>query len=74
MAKRTDVELLTAAIAASGLSDRRFAFEVLDVDERSVRRWLAEDRSLPGTVRVVCKAIVADPSVAEILRTANAQQ
>lgn len=47
----TDPELLAQAIAASGLSQRRFAVEVLMRDERTVRRWLAGDRPIPAAVR-----------------------
>jgi DNA-binding transcriptional regulator YiaG len=36
----TDAELVQAAIAASGLSARRFASE-FGVNERTVRRWLS---------------------------------
>lgn len=36
-------ELLRRAIEASGLSARRFAFEVMTRDERTIRRWLAGD-------------------------------
>lgn len=64
---QNDIELLTAAIEASGLSARRFAMEVLGVDERSVRRWLAGDRELQATARVVCRAILARPKLAEEL-------
>jgi hypothetical protein len=64
---KSDIELLTAAIEASGLSARRFAMEVLGVDERSVRRWLAGDRELQATARVVCQAIIARPKLAEEL-------
>lgn len=46
----TDAALLRAAIAASGLSARRFAVEVLIRDERTVRRWLAGDE-MPAVVR-----------------------
>jgi hypothetical protein len=64
---RDDIELLTAAIQVSGLSARRFAMEVLGVDERSVRRWLAGDRELQATARVVCRAIIARPQLAQEL-------
>jgi hypothetical protein len=47
----TDVELLRAAIVASGLSARRFAVEVLLRDERTCRRWLAGDSPIPAPVR-----------------------
>lgn len=44
------VATLRAAIDASGLSDRRFATEVLARDERTIRRWLAGDRPIPDAV------------------------
>lgn len=62
-----DTELLAAAIVASDLSARRFAVEVLDVDERTVRRWLAGDRELHGTVRLVCRLILLRPDLAATL-------
>ena len=37
------LELLRAAIDASGLSDRQFAKQRLLRDERTLRRWLAGD-------------------------------
>lgn len=43
-------DLLAKAIKASGLSQRRFAVEVLIRDERTVRRWLAGDRPIPEVV------------------------
>lgn len=62
----TPLEQLKKAIAATGLSDRAFA-ALIDVDERTVRRWLADDREIPGTVRVVCRAILRDPSIIALL-------
>jgi hypothetical protein len=44
------VALLRAAIAASGLSARRYATEVLTRDERTVRRWLAGESPVPQAV------------------------
>jgi len=46
----TDVQILRDRIAASGLSARRFAREVLLRDERTVRRWLAGDSPIPEPV------------------------
>lgn len=60
-------DLLHSAITASGLSARRFAVEVLAVDERTVRRWLAGDSAVPGPVRQLCRLIVRDPRVASSL-------
>jgi hypothetical protein len=42
---------LRRAIELSGLSDRRFAKEVLVRDERTIRRWLAGDRPISKAVR-----------------------
>lgn len=46
----TDVELLNAAIDATGLSVSAFARDVLVRDPRSVRRWRAGQK-LPAEVR-----------------------
>lgn len=63
----TKADLVERAIAASGLSARGFAVGVLAVDERTVRRWLADERTVPGTVCVVCQAIIDDPPLADAL-------
>lgn len=63
----TDPELLSAAITAAGLTARRFAVEVIDLDERKARRILTGDAPLSGTARVVCRAIIARPALAEEL-------
>ena len=52
-AAKTDTEqisLLRAAVARSGLSDRRFAARVLVRDERSMRRWLSGESPIPRAV------------------------
>ena len=46
-----DVELLKAAIQASGGSARAFARRPLLRNERTVRRWLAGERPIPQEVR-----------------------
>jgi hypothetical protein len=46
----SDVELLRERIAASGLSARKFARDVLLRDERTVRRWLAGESPIPEPV------------------------
>lgn len=46
----TNRDLLARVIAASGLSARRYAVEVLLRDERTVRRWLAGDAPIPAPV------------------------
>lgn len=53
-----DIQLLERAIELSGLSSRRFAVEILDVDERTVRYWLKGEYPLPGSVRILCALIV----------------
>jgi len=63
----TDLELLRLAIQKSGLSNRAFA-DVLAVNERTVRRWVAEDRAIPGPVVQLCAEIVRDPKMAGRLR------
>lgn len=69
----TDTAILAAAIEATGLSARRFAVEVLGVDERTVRRWTAGDRSVPPTVVRVCALIVREPAVADRLAVVGRQ-
>lgn len=67
----TDAALLRAAIAAAGRSQVAFARDVLGVDPSTVRRWLSGARPLDPTVRRVCLATVADPTVAEALAAAT---
>jgi len=57
----TDIELLERAIEASGLSARRFAVRVLDVDERTVRRWEGNERAIPGPVLQLCRLVIENP-------------
>ncbi len=57
-----DCELISRAIAASGLSVRRFAREQLVRDARTVWRWLAGSSPLPRVVRESCEAyLLAHP-------------
>lgn len=62
----TPPETLRQAIAVSGLSARSFA-ALLEVDERTVRKWLAGDRGLHGPALVICRAIIRDPRVVAML-------
>lgn len=55
-------DLLASAIENSGLSARVFAELVLDVDERTVRRWQAGDRDIPFCVCLVCADLLEDPA------------
>ena len=45
-----------AALAALGLSQVAAA-KALESDERSVRRWIAGDRKVPGPVRVALRCM-----------------
>jgi DNA-binding transcriptional regulator YiaG len=58
-----DRDLIHAAMESTGLSARALA-RALEVDERTVRRWIAGDREMPGPARQLCRVLVADPSVA----------
>ena len=60
-------DLLRAAIAATTTSDRAFAV-LIWVDERTVRRWLAGDREIPGPVMVLCKLLIARPTLVRFLQ------
>jgi DNA-binding transcriptional regulator YiaG len=62
----TPREILEAAIEASGFSARAFARRVLDVNERTVRRWL-DGETFGGTPLIVCLAIIEDPAIAAVL-------
>lgn len=57
---------LRRAIMASGLSARSFA-ALLEVDERTVRRWVNEQRDVPGPVLVIARAIIRDPALVATL-------
>lgn len=48
--RREDANLLQRRIEESGLSARRFAYEVLLRDERTIRRWIAGDAPIPQIV------------------------
>lgn len=58
--------LLVAAIATTGLSQVAIA-AVLSVDARTVRKWLAGDRAIPGPAVQLCRALVHDPGLARAL-------
>jgi hypothetical protein len=65
-----DRDRLAAAIGATGMAHRRYAVDVLGVDERTVRRWLAAERDVPGPVRVISAAILRRPAIAQELADA----
>lgn len=62
----TDRELLTGAMTSTGLSARALA-RVLDVDERTVRRWIEGAREMPGPARQLCRALALEPSLVLLL-------
>ena len=51
MEPKSDHDLLKAAIARSGLSDRQFAMQIIEYSERTVRRWLAGGPVDPKAVK-----------------------
>ena len=61
-------ELLELAIANTQLSARAFS-AVLAVDERTIRRWLAGDRDVPGPVVQLCRLLISDPQLVLMLGT-----
>ena len=46
----TDRDLLERVIAASGMSARQYAVQILLRDERTVRRWLSGASPIPQPV------------------------
>lgn len=44
------IKLLRRKIKASGLSNRKFAEEILSRDERTIRRWLSGETAIPQIV------------------------
>jgi len=62
--------LLRDAIDATGRSARSFS-HVLGVDERTVRRWLAGEREMPGPAVQLCRLLIARPALAEELAGRN---
>ena len=70
MAKSDSCSLLRRAIDATDFSDRAFARRVLNVDERTLRRWLACERRVPGPVIAVSQTIVDHPVIARAMARA----
>jgi DNA-binding transcriptional regulator YiaG len=62
-----DRDLIRAAMERTGLSARALA-ALCDVDERTMRRWQAEESPMPGSARQLLRVLVAEPQrVMEIL-------
>jgi hypothetical protein len=55
-----DTDLIRLAIRHSGLSDRRFAADILLRDERTIRRYLAGDSRLSERVRAFLVDYIQD--------------
>ena len=66
-AAQTGSALVETAIAAAKMSARSFARKVLDVDERTVRRYLSGDIEPLGPTRAICLAVIERPSIARHL-------
>jgi len=59
--RKMDRELLAAAIAATGLTERQFALRVMRSNPSTVGRWLAGERAILGPAAQLCRAILAHP-------------
>lgn len=59
----TDRDLIQAAMASTGLSARALS-HVLDCDERTIRRWLAGERPMPGPARQLLRILALEPALA----------
>jgi DNA-binding transcriptional regulator YiaG len=63
----TDPDLYVAAAEAIGESHRGLARRILDVDERTGRRWRAGEQAMSGPARQLCRALIAHPEIAREL-------
>lgn len=63
-------DVIRAAIQLSGLSARKFAALIM-VDERTVRRWLADEVEIPGPVITLCRLIIEEPGVVNDIAHVN---
>ena len=57
----TPRDLLTAAIAKSGMSARQFATQLMGRDERTIRRWQSGDSPIPQAALDWLAAYVSRP-------------
>lgn len=60
------IRLLRRAIKASGLSNRKYAEQVLTRDERTIRRWLSGQTAVPRAV--IAKLTVESAASARLTR------
>lgn len=63
----TDPDLIRAAIEATGLSARSLA-RFMDVNERTVRRWLDGSQDMSGPARLLLRVLVMEPHLVLALR------
>ena len=54
--------LLRKTIDATGLTDRAFAITWLFVNPRTLRYWVAGQNRIPGSVLIICHAMIDDPA------------
>lgn len=65
LAKMTTRQILETAIEVSGFSNRAFTRHVLNVHERTGRRWNSGESPFEGTPLALCLAIIERPALAQ---------
>jgi DNA-binding transcriptional regulator YiaG len=56
----TNAQLIRAAMSATGQSARGLA-RLIGVDERTMRRWLADESPVPGPALALFRILRAEP-------------
>lgn len=67
----TDRQLLAAAIASAGLSDRQFALTVIGVDPQTVSNWRRGVRVMEEPTRRLLRLLAAHPALCRELARDN---
>lgn len=62
----TIAALVAQTMKATGLSARALA-RILEIDERTMRRWQSGHREMPGPARQLCRLLVNDPALVKTL-------
>lgn len=57
-----EIVLLRRALEALGWSQARFAEEILAVEPRTLRYWLAGQRPVAGSAVQLCRLVLDDPA------------
>lgn len=71
----TDSELIRAAIAAGGLSSRRFAEDLMGRDGRTIRRWITGEISIPPLAKAwLGRWLALPPATQATIREALVQR